>query len=84
MVDTQLTVDLMKDIYTELDPATDRLIIIAGDADYVPAILAARDRGFSVKVAFWQHASAAIKRAASEFQPLNGHLNDLTHKRRRA
>ncbi len=83
MVDTQLTVDLMKDIYTELDPTTDRIIIVAGDADYVPAIQAARDKGFQVKVAFWQHASAAIKKAASEFMSLNGHLNDLTHKRHR-
>lgn len=81
MVDTQLTVDLMKDIYTELDPSTDCIVIVAGDADYVPAILAARDRGFHVKVAFWQHASAAIKKAGSEFLPLNGHLADLTHKR---
>ncbi len=81
MVDTQLTVDLMKDIYTELDPTTDRIIIVAGDADYVPAIQAARDRGFHVKVAFWSHASAAIKKAASEFHSLNGHLSDLTHKR---
>lgn len=81
MVDTQLTVDLMKDIYTELDPTTDRIIIVAGDADYVPAILAARDRGFHVKVAFWQHASATIKKAASEFMPLNGHLRDLTYKK---
>ncbi len=81
MVDTQLTVDLIKDVYTELDPATDRIIIVAGDADYVPAIVAARERGFHVKVAFWQHASGAIKKAASEFQPLNGHLKDLTHKR---
>ena len=82
MVDTQLTVDVMKDIYTALDPTTDRIIIVAGDADYVPAILAARERGFHVRVAFWQHASSAIKKAASEFQPLNGHLRDLTHFRR--
>ena len=54
---------------------------VAGDADYVPAINAPRDRGFHVKVAFWQHASAAIKKAASEFLPLNGHLKDLTHER---
>lgn len=82
MVDTQLTVDLMRDIYTELDPANDRIIIVAGDADYVPAIRAARDKGFHVKVAFWKHASAEIKKAASEFQALNGHLGDLTHVRR--
>jgi uncharacterized LabA/DUF88 family protein len=81
MVDTQMTVDLIRDIYTDLNPATDRIVVVAGDADYVPAIRAARDRGFYVKVAFWQHASAAIKNAASEFQPLNGHLRDLTHKR---
>ena len=82
MVDTQMTVDLIRDIYTDLDPATDRIIVVAGDADYVPAIQAARERGFNVKVAFWQHASGAIKKAATEFQPLNGHLKDLTHARR--
>lgn len=81
MVDTQLTVDLMKDIYTNLAPDSDRIIIVAGDADYVPAIEAARERGFYVKVAFWQHASAAIKKAGSEFMSLNGHLADLTHRR---
>jgi hypothetical protein len=81
MVDTQLTVDLMTDIYTTLNPSTDRIIIVAGDADFVPAIKAARDKGFHVKVAFWGHASAAIKKAASEFMPLNGHLTDLTHRR---
>lgn len=79
MVDTQLTVDIMKDIYTELDPKTDKLIIVAGDADYVPAIRAARERGFFVKVAFWAHASKDIRMAASEFHSLNAHLNDLTH-----
>lgn len=84
MVDTQLTVDLMKDVYTSLDPSVDRIIIVAGDADYVPAIQAARERNFEVKVAFWQHASTAIKAAASEFQPLNGHLSDLTHRRQGA
>ena len=81
MVDTQLTVDLIRDIYTGLDPQSDRIIIVAGDADYVPAIEAAREMGFYVKVAFWQHASAAIKKAGSEFLALNGHLTDLTHKR---
>lgn len=81
MVDTQLTVDLMKDIYTTLKPDTDRIIIVAGDADFVPAIQAAREKGFYVKVAFWEQASRAIKEAASEFMPLNGHLTDLTHKR---
>lgn len=82
MVDTQLTVDLIRDIYTELDPTVDCIIIVAGDADYVPAIEAAREKGFHVKVAFWQHASSAIKKASSEFMSLNGHLNDLTHKRK--
>ncbi len=82
MVDTQLTVDIMRGIFTDLDAGNDRLIIVAGDADYVPAIEAARERGFYVKVAFWQHASGAIKKAGSEFQSLNGHLNDLTHRRR--
>jgi uncharacterized LabA/DUF88 family protein len=82
MVDTQLTVDLIQDIHTELDPTTDRIIIVAGDADYVPAINAARAKGFYVRVAFWNHASGLIKKAGSEFQSLNPHMRDLTYKRR--
>lgn len=36
-----------------------------------------------MKVAFWQHASAAIKKSGTEFLVLNGHPTDLTHKRHR-
>ncbi len=80
MVDTQMTVDIIKDIFTCLKPETDKIIIVAGDADYVPAIRTARDAGFFVKVAYWNHASGEMKKAASEFQNLNGHLFDLTYK----
>ncbi len=82
MVDTQLTVDLIQDIHTELAPSTDKIIIVAGDADYVPAIKAARDKGFHVKVAFWNHASSSIKKAADDFQSLNKHMRDLRYTRR--
>lgn len=75
-----MTVDIIRDIFTEFKPEIDKIIIVAGDADYVPAIREARKAGYYVKVAYWNHAAAEMKKAASEFQSLNGHLFDLTHK----
>lgn len=81
MVDTQLTVDLITDIHTIFRPESDAIVIVAGDADYVPAIRTARDKGYFVKVAFWNHASGDIKKAASEFVNLDSHFNQLAYLR---
>jgi hypothetical protein len=37
---------ISRDVYKALDPAVDRIIIVAGDADYVPAIEAAKEMRF--------------------------------------
>lgn len=56
-VDTALVADLISDSFTTCEVG-DEVIIVAGDADYLPAINRLRGRGISVSVAFWDHGLA--------------------------
>ena len=52
-------------------------MLVAGDSDYVPTIKELRQDGFTVEVVFWNHASRALKEAASKFIGLDGFLETL-------
>lgn len=80
-VDTTIVRDITVDIIRNLKPATDSIVLVSGDADFVPAVDLAKQEGYHVKVAYWDHCSQELKKAASEFQSLNQHLHDLTHYR---
>lgn len=56
----------------------DEITLVAGDADYVPAIEKLRKRGFAVQVVFWKHASRELKDAATKFIPLDDNLEHLS------
>lgn len=56
-VDTALVADLISDSFTGYE-AGDEVIVVAGDADYLPAINLLKGRGISVSVAFWDHGLA--------------------------
>lgn len=79
-VDTSIVVHMMEDIFA-LEPGTNVIVLVAGDADFVPVVNAAKKKGFTVKVAYWGHASHLLKAAASEFQNLNSFLIDLSYSR---
>ncbi len=78
-VDTTIVMHMTIDIVQQLDPTNDKIVLVAGDADFIPVVKLAVEKGFSIKVAFWSHASGDLKKAASEFQNLNGHLADLKY-----
>lgn len=80
-VDTSIVMHLTLDLVENLDPASDRIVLVAGDRDFLPVVIEATRRKFHVKVAFWNHANHELKRAASEFQDLNPVLYDLTFSR---
>lgn len=80
-VDTTIVRDITVDILRNLKPATDEIVLISGDADFVPAVELAKAEGYIFKVAYWSHCSQELKTAATEFQNLNPHLIDLTHYR---
>lgn len=78
-VDASMIADIMEDMY-EIAEEGDIFIIIAGDADYVPAIEKLHRKNYEVHVLFWDHAAGDLKKAADKFQSLNGFLDRLRGK----
>ena len=60
-VDTQLCVDATRAAFTH-HPKGRVLVLLAGDADYLPAIEMALDRGWSAEVHFWANANNELRR----------------------
>lgn len=76
-VDTKIATDIITDSFTRMDPKNDEVTLVSGDADFVPTVENLRERGFSVDVVFWSHASAELKGAATKFVELNAQLDFL-------
>jgi hypothetical protein len=53
------------------DPETTRIVLVAGDSDYVPLVRELRRRRYSVEVVFWAHASRELQSAAHRFVALD-------------
>lgn len=76
-IDTGLATMMTRDAYKFGNPKEDVFVLVAGDGDYVPTVDTLRGDGFEVEVAFWDHASPELRRAASKFTSLNAHLENL-------
>ncbi len=75
-VDMEMGMDVMERIMTVTPPTT--IVMVAGDADYLPVIKRAKDKGWKVEVWFWSNAAGEIKTAAkSEFNELDKYLHYL-------
>jgi len=75
-IDTQITAEMIEDSFMRMEKG-DTLTLVSGDADYIPAMNKLKERGFSVDVCFWDHASHEIKDVASKFISLNKYLEHL-------
>lgn len=75
-IDTTILRDIMKDSYERMKPG-DEVTLVAGDADYVPAVEDLITRGFRFDVAFWNHASRELQSICSKFISLNPYLDHL-------
>ena len=76
-VDMEMGMDIAERLFTVTDDRSRILVVAAGDADYVPAVERAKDKGWPVEVWFWSNAAAALKEAATRFFPLDDHLDFL-------
>ncbi|ONG54066.1 hypothetical protein BKE38_10890 [Pseudoroseomonas deserti] len=77
-VDTSLVARLCRDAYRDARPGLDRITLVAGDGDYLPAVQQLVADGFDVTLAYWAHASRELREAASRFQPLDPFVEDLS------
>ena len=76
-IDTDIVATMMEDSFTILDPKADEITLVAGDADYVPAIEKLRKRGIAFYVVFWAHAARELRDAATKFVALDPYLDHL-------
>ncbi len=67
--DSYLTVDMTSALFQEAGPST--LILVAGDADYVPALEKAVERGWRTEIAFVNRGtSRALERVVHNFRTI--------------
>ena len=76
-IDTGIVAAMYEDAFTKTDKEKDKLVLVAGDGDYLPAISRLIELGFTVDVLFWAHASQALKTACSNFIEMDSYFADL-------
>jgi uncharacterized LabA/DUF88 family protein len=76
-IDTGMVSLMMKDAYKKASPEDDKIVLVSGDADFVPAVNELTADGYTVEVVFWDHASRELKEAASKFISLDQYLDHL-------
>lgn len=74
--DAYLIADLVETVCTQAGPST--IILVAGDADYVPALIKSQDRGWRNEVAFIQRGiSVSLEGYVHEFRTLTASSFEL-------
>ncbi|HSW41282.1 MAG TPA: NYN domain-containing protein [Patescibacteria group bacterium] len=76
-IDTSIATEMVTDSFARMNPNSDEITLVAGDSDYVPTVLSLRNRGFSVNLMFWEHASRELKEVVSHFIPVDPYLGHL-------
>lgn len=76
-IDTGIVAAMTRDAYTKANKDKDIITLVAGDADYVPAVKQLIEDGYKVEVVFWSHAAGDLKKACSKFVPLDKYLGHL-------
>ena len=78
-VDVAIAHQITKDAYSGVvQKTTDEITLVAGDKDFVPVVEDLVKNGYTVDLAFWNHAAQELKRVASKFVPLDSYLDVLT------
>ena len=79
-VDTGIITELVKDAFTIVNKNQDKLVLVAGDGDFVPAINTLKTNGFETHLFFWGHASQELRNSAiPNFTNLDPELATIGH-----
>ena len=77
-VDVAIATQIMADSYERMQSG-DKVVLVAGDRDYLPVIESLRTRRLGILVAFWDHATAReLKTPAADFFAFDGLFDFLT------
>jgi uncharacterized LabA/DUF88 family protein len=76
-VDGSVATEMMRDAFKRVNIRQDKIVLVAGDKDYLPTVQCLKSEGVRVEVAFWDNASRELRAAASNFISLNEWVNVL-------
>jgi uncharacterized LabA/DUF88 family protein len=77
-IDTGIVSAMVRDAYKSMDAKNDTIVLVAGDADFVPAIRQLVEDDYNVEVVFWDHVAKELRETCSKFICLNDHLEYLS------
>ena len=60
-IDTGIVSAMVRDAYKSMDAKNDTIVLVAGDADFVPAIRQLVEDGYNVEVVFWDHVAKELR-----------------------
>ncbi len=70
-VDMRMGMDVAKLIFRQKPRKDDTIIIIAGDADFLPVIEDSQAEGWTVEVWYWSNCAGDLKKKANRYEELN-------------
>ena len=72
-VDVAIATQVIEDSYEHMrTERQDRVVLLAGDRDYVPVIKSLAARGLPTTVVFWEHGTAHdLRNVADDYSPLD-------------
>jgi uncharacterized LabA/DUF88 family protein len=76
-IDIAVVTEMLTDAFKHVDHQNDQIVLVAGDSDYLPAVVRLREEGFVVLVYFWSQGATELKQVATEFICMDDHLADL-------
>jgi uncharacterized LabA/DUF88 family protein len=79
-VDMRMGLDIGKLVLTTTSPGT--IIMVAGDADFLPVIDDVHASHWVAEVWYWSNAAGDLKKAADRYEPLNPALNKIGFEQR--
>jgi uncharacterized LabA/DUF88 family protein len=79
-IDTGIVSAMVKDAYKKMNAASDVIVLVAGDGDFVPPVRDLIEDDFKVEVVFWDHVSKELREACTRFISLDPHLDYLALK----
>jgi uncharacterized LabA/DUF88 family protein len=79
-VDVAIAHRMTKDAYTCIDKSGDELVLVSGDKDFVPVVEDLIKEGYTVVVAFWEHAAQELKDSATRYLSLNPYFDLISSK----
>jgi uncharacterized LabA/DUF88 family protein len=79
-VDVAIAHRMTKDAFTCIDKSSDELVLVSGDRDFVPVVEDLIKEGYTVVVAFWEHASQELKDSSTRYLCLNPYFDLISSK----